>query len=325
MPLGLCNASATFERLMETVLRGLSCKACLVYLDDIIIVGRSFEEHLKNIRRVLQKLKETSLKLSPSKCHLFWREVTYLGQIIKAEIVRIDPDKILAVKDWNCQTDVQQLRSFLGICTYYRKFVNNFSTIATPLHKLTEAKQKFIFTVDCNNDFNKLKEAPVPAYPEIGKQFILDTDASHESIGAVVSPEIDGQERVMAYFSKCLSKPERNHCVTRKELLAIVKAVEHVHPYLYSRRFLLRTDHASVTWLLNFKNSEGQAARWIQRQQEYVVEIHHRKGSEHGNADALSRRELQILLENRKELWRNISKSPPSYNVINIRFGSVEG
>ncbi|GFY21178.1 retrovirus-related Pol polyprotein from transposon opus [Trichonephila clavipes] len=190
MPFVLCNAPATFERLMETVLGGLSYEVYLVYLDDIIFVGRSFEEHLKNIRRV-----------------------------------RTDPDKISAVKDWNCPTDVQHLRSFLGLCTYNRKFEKNFSTIARPLHKLTEAKQKFILSVDCINAFNKLKDAltssPVLAYPEIGKQFILDTDASHESTGAVLSQKIDGQERVIAYFSKYLSKPERNYCVTRKEQLAI--------------------------------------------------------------------------------------------------------
>ncbi|GFT01995.1 retrovirus-related Pol polyprotein from transposon 17.6 [Trichonephila clavipes] len=240
MPFGLCNAPATFERLMETVLGGLSYEACLVYLDDIITVGRSFEEHLKNIGRVLQKLKEANLKLSPYKSHLFRREDTYHGHIISGEGVPTDPDKISAVKDWNCPTDVHQLR---------------------------------------------------PGIPhEIWKQFILDTDANHESIEAVLSQEIDGQERVITYFSKCLSKPERNYCVTRKELLAIVKVVEHFHPYLYGRRFLLRTDHASLTWLLNFKNSEGQIARWIQRLQEYDVEIRHRKGSAHGNADALSRR-----------------------------------
>ncbi|GFS93394.1 retrovirus-related Pol polyprotein from transposon 412 [Trichonephila clavipes] len=208
--------------------------------------------------------------------------------------IRTAPDKISAVKDWNCPTDVHQLRSIFGLCIYYRKFVKNFSTIARPLHKLTEAKQKFIWTGDCNNAFNKLKDAlipaPVLAYPEIKKQFILDTDASHESIGAVLSQEIDGQECVITYFSKCLSKPKRNYCVTRKELLAIVKAIEHFHPYLYGRRFLIRTDHVSLTWILNFKNPEGQIARWIQRLQEYDVEIRYRKGSAHGNADALSRR-----------------------------------
>ncbi|GFY21014.1 hypothetical protein TNCV_3990581 [Trichonephila clavipes] len=298
MPLGLCNAPETFERLMETVLGGLSYEACVVYLNDIIIMRSSFEEHLKYIRRMLQKLKGANPKLSPTKCHLFRREVTYLGHISSAKGVRTDSDKISAVKDWNCPTDVHQLRSFLGLCTYYRKFVKNFSTIVRLLHKLTEAKQKFIWTVDCINAFNKLKDAltssPVLAYLEIGKQFILDKDASHESTGAVLSQEIDGQERVIAYFSKYLCKPERNYCVTRKELLAIVKDVAHFHPYLYGRRFLLRTDHASLTWLLNFKNSEGQIARWIQRLQEYDVEILHRKGSTHGNADALSRRPYQL-------------------------------
>ncbi|GFT72103.1 retrovirus-related Pol polyprotein from transposon opus [Trichonephila clavipes] len=143
------------------------------------------------------------------------REVVYLGHIISAEGVRADPDKISAVIDWNCPTDVPQLRSFLGLYTYYRKVVKNFSTIAKPLHKLIKAKKKFLWTVDCNNAFNKLKDAltsaSILAYPEIGKQFILGTDASHESIGAVLSQGIDGQERVIAYFSKCLSKPERNY------------------------------------------------------------------------------------------------------------------
>ncbi|GFX18208.1 retrovirus-related Pol polyprotein from transposon 17.6 [Trichonephila clavipes] len=206
-----------FERLMETVLEGLSYEACLVYLDSIIIVGRSFEEHLKNIRRVLQKLKEANLKFGPSKCHLLRHEVTYLGHIISAEGVRTDPDKISAVKDWNFPTDIHQLRSFLGLCMYYRKFVKNLSTIARPLHKLTEAKPKFIWTVDCNNAFNKLKDAltsaPILAYPEIGKQFILDTDASHESIGAVSSQEIGDDTLLAIYFSKSLSKAERNYCV----------------------------------------------------------------------------------------------------------------
>ncbi|GFU12362.1 retrovirus-related Pol polyprotein from transposon 412 [Trichonephila clavipes] len=135
--------------------------------------------------------------------------------------------------------------------------------------------------VDCNKAFNKIKDtltsAPTLAYPEIGKQFILDADASHEYIGAVEFQEIHDQERIIAYFSKCVSKPERNYCVTTKELLAVIKAVEHFHPYLYGRMFLLRTDHASLIWLLNFKTSEGQIARGIQRLQEYEVDIRHRK------------------------------------------------
>ncbi|GFX54427.1 retrovirus-related Pol polyprotein from transposon 412 [Trichonephila clavipes] len=208
--------------------------------------------------------------------------------------VRTDPEKVSAVKNWKRPENLRELRSFLGLCTYYRKFVKGFSNIARPLHKLIESKQKFQWTKDCEDSFLQLKEAltssPILIYPQPDKPFILDTDASNESVGAVLSQEIDGQERVVAYWSKCLSKPERNYCVTRKELLAIVKAIEHFHHYLYGQKFLLRTDHASLNWLMNFRNTEGQVARWIQRLNEYYFDIRHRKGSSHGNADALSRR-----------------------------------
>ncbi|GFW79112.1 retrovirus-related Pol polyprotein from transposon 412 [Trichonephila clavipes] len=271
MPFGLCNAPATFERLMETVLKGLTFEACLIYLDDVIIGGRTFEEHLQNIRKVLSKLSDANLKLNPSKCKFFQKEVNYLGHIISAEGVRTDPEKVSAVKNWKRPENLRELRSFLGLCTYYRN------------------GQK-----ECEDSFLQLKEAltssPILIYPQPDKPFILDTDASNESVGAVLSQEIDGQERVVAYWSKCLSKPERNYCVTRKELLAIVKAIEHFHHYLYGQKFLLRTDHASLTWLMNFRNTEGQVARWIQRLNEYYFDIRHRKGSSHGNADALSRR-----------------------------------
>ncbi|GFW55987.1 retrovirus-related Pol polyprotein from transposon 412 [Trichonephila clavipes] len=265
MPFGLCNAPATFERLMETVLKGLTFEACLIYLDDVIIGGRTFEEHLQNIRKVLSKLSDANLKLNPSKCKFFQKEVNYLGHIISAEGVRTDPEKVSAVKNWK-----------------------------RPENLPNRKKQKFQWTKECEDSFLQLKEAltssPILIYPQPDKPFILDTDASNESVGAVLSQEIDGQERVVAYWSKCLSKPERNYCVTRKELLAIVKAIEHFHHYLYGQKFLLRTDHASLTWLMNFRNTEGQVARWIQRLNEYYFDIRHRKGSSHGNADALSRR-----------------------------------
>ncbi|GBO17627.1 Retrovirus-related Pol polyprotein from transposon 297, partial [Araneus ventricosus] len=235
MPFGLCNAPATFERLMETILRGLTSEACLVYLDDIIIVGRTFQEHLNNI----------------------------------PDGVKTDTEKTKAVLDWPRPETVHDLRSFLGLCTYYRRFVRNFSAIARHLYKLTEARSNFNWTEECEKSFNSLKQAlttsPVLTYPRTDKEFILDTDASNEGIGAVLSQKIGTEECVIAYFSKSLGKPERNYCVTRKELLAIVKSIEHFHHYLYGRKFLLRTDHASLRWLLNFREPEGQIARWIQR------------------------------------------------------------
>ncbi|GBM70955.1 Retrovirus-related Pol polyprotein from transposon 297 [Araneus ventricosus] len=127
MPFGLCNAPATFERLMETLLRGLTSEACLVYLDDIIIVGRTFQQHLNNIRKVFQKLQKANLKLSPKKCRFFRKEVSYLGHIISADGVKTDPEKTKAVVDWPRPETVHYLRSFLGLCTYYGRFVRNFS------------------------------------------------------------------------------------------------------------------------------------------------------------------------------------------------------
>ncbi|GBN65451.1 Retrovirus-related Pol polyprotein from transposon 297, partial [Araneus ventricosus] len=138
-----------------------------------------------------------------------------------------------------------------------------------PLHKLTEARSNFNWTEECEKSFNSLKQAlttsPVLTYPRTDKEFILDTDACNEGIGAVLSQKIGNEECAIAYFSKSLGKPERNYCVMRKELLAIVKSIEHFHHYLYGRKFLLRTDHASLRWLLNFREPEGQIARWIQR------------------------------------------------------------
>ncbi|GBM50228.1 Retrovirus-related Pol polyprotein from transposon 297 [Araneus ventricosus] len=226
MPFRLCNAPATFERLMETVLRGLTSEACLVYLDDIIIVGRTFQEHLNNIRKVFQRLQNANLKLSPKKCRFFRKEVSYLGHIISADGVTTDPEKTKAVVYWPRPETVHDLRSFFGLCTYYRRFVRNFSAIARPLHKLTEARSSFNWTEECEKSFNSLKQAlitsPILTYPRIDKEFILDTDASNEVIGAVLSQKIGNEECVIAYFSKSLGKPGRNYCVTRKELLAIV-------------------------------------------------------------------------------------------------------
>ncbi|MBJ5570554.1 Ty3/Gypsy family RNase HI domain-containing protein, partial [Salmonella enterica subsp. enterica serovar Typhimurium] len=155
-------------------------------------------------------------------------------------------------------------------------------------------KEKFLWTGNCQESFNQFKEAlssaPVLAYPQPDQSFILDTDASNTGIGAVLSQVQDGQEKVIAYFSKPLSEPERNYCVTRKDLLAVVKAVEHFHHYLYGQKFLVRTDHRALRWLMSFRNPEGQTTRWIQRLQEYHFSIEHRSGCSHRNAAALSRR-----------------------------------
>ncbi|UYV84336.1 K02A2.6-like [Cordylochernes scorpioides] len=294
VPFGLCNAPATFERLIELVLKGLTWKTCLVYLDDIMVMGRTFEEHLRNLQEVFDRFRANNLALNPKKCQLFQKSVKFLGHIVSTEGIRTSDDKIFAIKNWPEPRDKHELRSFLGLCTYYRRFVEGYADIAAPLHRLTEARASFHWNEECEKAFRALKRSlcssPILAYPQPGTNFILDTDASNLGIGAVLSQVQDGDERVIEFFSRVLTKAERNYCATRKELLAIVKAVEHFHKYLYGQNFLIRTDHAALTWLLRMKNPEGQVARWLEKLQQYHFQIKHRPGRKHNNADALSRR-----------------------------------
>ena len=295
MPFGLCNAPATFQRLMDLVLRGLQWTQCLVYIDDVIIPGRSFGEHLNNLQAVLQRLREAGLKLQPKKCAFLQRQVNYLGHVVTSDGVAADPAKVEKVSTWPIPTTVKEVQQFLGFAGYYRRFVKHFANVARPLHRLTERVTEFRWTDECQAAFDELRRrlvtSPVLAYPDYTKSFTLDTDASDTGIGGVLSQrDADGEERVIAYASRALSKPERNYCVTRRELLGVVYFAQYFRPYLLGRRFTLRTDHGSLTWLRNFKEPEGQLARWLERLQEFDFEILHLRGRKHTNADALSRR-----------------------------------
>lgn len=294
MPFGLSNAPATFERLMESVLSGLHWQTCLVYLDDIIVFSDTFESHIERLSKVLERIEKAGLKISPKKCQLFQHKVNYLGHIVSSEGVATDPSKVEAVQNWPQPRNVHDVRSFLGTCSYYRRFIKGFAHIAKPLHKLTEKNNKFSWSSECEQAFQLLKNAlvtsPILGYPSLDEMFILDTDASAFGIGAVLSQTDGKTERVIAYYSKSLSKSERNYCVTRRELLAIIESVKHFHHYLYGKKFLIRTDHGALRWVLKFKNPEGQVARWLQILSTYVFDIQHRPGSQHGNADGLSRR-----------------------------------
>ena len=294
MPFGLASAPATFQRMIEKVLNQLQFKTCLVYLDDVITFSSSFEQQLSRLQEVLNRIQNAGLKLNPNKCHLFRKKVSYLGHVVSEEGVATDPEKICSVKDWPTPKNVSEIRSFVGLCSYYRKYIKSFSQIAKPLHVLTEKNRYFEWNDVAEQAFQKLKSAlisaPILAYPSETDPFILDTDASNCHIGAVLSQVQNNSERVIAYYSRTLNKSERNHCITRKELLAIVAAVKHFHVYLYGQSFLVRTDHGALTWLMKFKHPEAQVARWIEVLGTYDFKIEHRQGRNHGNADALSRR-----------------------------------
>ena len=295
MPFGLCNGPATFQRLMDLVLAGLQMTHCLVYIDDVIVVGRSFDEHLCNIRDVFNRVKGAGLKLKPSKCVFFREKVFYLGHEVSREGVATDPRKIDQVASWPIPQSAKDVQKFLGLASYYRRFVRDFATIAKPLHRLTEKTATFEWTHECQEAFAELRQklctAPVLVFPDFTKPFLLDTDASNTGIGGVLSQlDDEGKEHVIAFASRTLSKSERRYCVTRRELLAVVVFTEQFRPYLLGRRFTLRTDHGSLSWLQSFKEPEGQLARWLEKLQEYHFDIVHQPGRKHANADSLSRR-----------------------------------
>ena len=214
MPFGLCNAPATFQRLMDSVLAGLQWNTCLVYLDDIVILGNTFTNHLHSLQQVFERLRQANLKLQPAKCSLCHKEVTFLGHIVSPSGIATDPHKTATVANWpvpRCRRDVQQ---FLGLAYYYHRFFKDFATIAKLLHRLTEKTATFSWTQTCQDAFDTLKcrltSAPLLAHPDYSLLFILDTDASASGIGAVLSQvHSDGKEHVVAYASRTLSKAEQ--------------------------------------------------------------------------------------------------------------------
>ena len=299
MPFGLCNAPSTFERCMELILKGLQWRTLLIYLDDIIIMSSTFSEHIERLDEVLRRLGTAGLKLKPSKCELFQTEVLFLGHLITQDGVKPDPSKVSAVQNWPLPKNVTDVRSFLGLCSYYRRFIAQFATIASPLHRLLEAGQTFKWTSDCQAAFDRLKAAltgdKVMSYPSDDGLFIIDTDASDTGIGATLSQlqwcdrTNREEERPIAYASRSMTKTQRRYCTTRRELLAIVTFLQHFRHYLLGRQFLIRTDHSALRWIMSFREPVDQMARWLQILSQFDFKIEHRPGRKHGNADALSR------------------------------------
>lgn len=294
LPFGLKTAPATFQRLMELALCGLQWTSCLIYLDDVIVFSPDFDSHVERLESVLQRLGDAGLKLKPDKCHFFQDEVKFLGHILSAEGVLPDPDNVAKILDWPTPKCVSDVRSILGLGNYYRRFVKEFSEKMLPLTNLTRKDVVFYWCIKCIEAFDLLKQEltgpSIMAYPRDVGLFILDTDASLATIGAVLSQEQDGQERVICYGSRTLCKAERNYCVTDRELLAVRYFVEYYKHYLLGRHFLVRTDHQALKWLISLKEPKERLARWIETLSSYDFSIEYRPGPKHGNADGMSRR-----------------------------------
>ena len=305
LPFGLSNAPATFQRLMDVVLAGLKWHNLLVYLDDICVFSDSFETHLASLTQTFERLRSFNLKLKPGKCHILQREFRYLGHIISAGGMSTDPVKTTAVKAMPAPRNVKGVRSFLGICNYYRRFIDKFAIVGKPLYTLLNTTEKFVWTDAHQRSFEDLKvsltTAPMLKFPDYNAMFIVQTDASDDGLGAVLSQRITGEERVIEYSSRTLRPAEVNWTVREKEALAIIYACETFRPYVYLTKFVIETDHHSLQWLMTAK-TPARLVRWALRLSEFDFEIKYRKGSSNSNADALSRLPTADETDDRDEI-----------------------
>lgn len=293
MPMGMRNSPATFARLMNIVLSGLQGSKCFCYLDDIIVYGTSLEDHNRKLIDVLKQLDIHNLKLQPDKCEFLHTEITYLGHLISDKGVKPDPKRVEAISKYDKLISAKQVKSFLGVAGYYRKFIKNFSGIAKPLTNLLKKNVKFIWTDKCQESFDDLKRAltsePILQFPRFNEKFILTTDSSNDAIGAVLSQGGIGNDLPISYFSRTLNKSQMNFSTTEKELLAIVEACKHYRCYLYGQTFDIVCDHKPLQWLHNCKDPSSRLLRWRLKLLDYEYEIHYKKGKHNTNADGLSR------------------------------------
>ena len=294
MPFGLCNAPSSFQRSMDTVLAGLKWRTCIVYLDDVLVFSSDFDSHLKNLEAVFQRFQEHGLKLNVSKCNFAQQELRYLGYVITPNGILPDPEKVSAVNNIAVPTTKSELKSFLGLTSYYRRFVNSYATVAAPLFRLLREATSFQWSQVEQDAFDRLKatltSSPLLVHPDWTRAFQLQTDASDFAIASIlVQRDDDGNERVICYGSRQLSDSERKYDTREKELLAVVWGCESFRKYLSGQRFTVETDHANLRWLMSGKYQTGRLARWVMRLQEFDFDVRHKPGNANSNADALSR------------------------------------
>ncbi|PWA68100.1 reverse transcriptase domain-containing protein [Artemisia annua] len=291
MPFGLTNAPAVFMDLMNRVCKPYLDKFVIVFIDDILIYSHNEEEHADHLRIILELLKKEELYAKFSKCDFWIRTVQFLGHIINSQGIHVDPAKIEAVKGWASPSNPTEIRQFLGLAGYYRRFIEGFSKIAKPLTKLTQKNEKYIWGEKEESAFQLLKqklcEAPILALPEGSEDFIVYCDASYHGLGAVLMQ----RSKVIAYASRQLKKHEENYTTHDLELGAVVFALKMWRHYLYGTKCTVFTDHKSLQHILNQKELNMRQRRWLELLSDYDCEIRYHPGKANVVADALSRKE----------------------------------
>lgn len=333
MPQGITGAPATFQRLMEKAVGDMHLLQVVVYLDDIIVFGRTLEEHEERLMKVLDRLEEVGLKVSIDKCQFCQPQVRYVGHIVSEAGIATDPEKVEAVKHWKQPTDLKSLRAFLGFCGYYRRFIANYSAVVRPLTELTKgyppancakkraaAKSPEYFkesqpfgdrwTRSCTTAFHNiihcLTHAPVLAFADPNKPYILHVDASFSGVGAVLYQQHPEGMRPVAFASRKLSSSEQRYAVHQLEFLALKWAVvDKFHDYLYGARFTVRTDNNPLTYVLTTAKLNATGHRWLAALATYDFDIQYRPGKQNTDADLLSRHHPSEAVHE----WTSMSQS----------------
>ena len=296
MPMGLTNAPATCQRMINDTLSDLLDVTVIAYIDDILIFTKgSREQHARDVSAVFERLGRTTFKTAPEKCEFFKKEVEFLGFLIGTEGIKIDPSKTQSIKEWPEPKNVKDVQSFLGLANYNRKFVKDYSKMATPLTNLTRKDTKFRWDAEQRTAFEMLKtaccEAPTLRMFDSTKRIQIETDASDLAIGACLTQEFDGTRHPIAYFSRKMTPAEQNYEIYDKELLAIVAALRHWRVYCEGASGLtIYSDHKNLTFFTTTKVLTRRQMRWSELLGEYKFEIVYTPGRENGRADALSRR-----------------------------------
>lgn len=296
MPFGLCNAAQRLCQLMDKIFPVNVLSRVFVYLDDLLVVSSTFEEHMTLLVEVARKLRQAGLTVNLTKSRFCFKEVRYLGHIVGHGKIRPDPTKVSAIVDFPLPTTVKQVRRFVGMCAYYGKFLENFSSLSSPLTDAIRKKGNFTLTPEAVKAFEELKRAlvsePILVHPDFNEPFQIHCDASIYGVGAcLMQKDVEGNDHSICYFSKKLNSSQKNYSVTELECLAAVLAVEKFRPYIELHQFTIITDHSALKWLMEQKDLHGRLARWSLRLQRFEFSIEHRKGQDNVVPDTLSREE----------------------------------